>query len=85
MTRLDHARTRTYAGKGVQTMRSDGGPTARQRLFLDIRDVRLNFGRKYNQGLLEMIDYSKTLPQFRIRSLSEPFKGPGFFNNSGGQ
>ena len=65
MSKDDHALTRTFAGKGKGTMVSDAGLTARQRLFLDIMDIRNNFGSKYNKGLLEMIKYVKSLPEFQ--------------------
>jgi len=65
MSQDDHALTRTYAGKGKETMVSDAGLTARQRLYLDVLDIRNNFGSKYNKGLLEMIKYAKSLPEFQ--------------------
>jgi hypothetical protein len=46
-------------------MINDKGFTARQRMVLDIIDVRENFGTKYNKGLIEAIEYAKTLPQFQ--------------------
>lgn len=61
----DHKLTRTFGGYGGVTMRTDLGLTARQRLFLDVQDVRSKFGRTYNQGLLEAIQYSKTLSPFQ--------------------
>lgn len=64
MTIEDHKLTRTYAGKGKATMRQDSGLNARQRLATDIRDLRSNFGTKYNKGSLEAIEYSKTLREF---------------------
>ena len=45
-------------------MRVDAGLSARQRMAKDIMNVRRNFGRKYNNGALEMIDYAKTLPEY---------------------
>ena len=65
MSKEDHALTRTFAGKGKGTMISDAGLTARQRLVIDVMDIRKNFGTKYNKGLLEMIRYAKTLPEFQ--------------------
>lgn len=65
MSKEDHALTRTYAGKGKGTMVSDAGLTSRQRLYLDVMDIRKNFGSKYNKGLQEMIKYAKTLPEFQ--------------------
>ncbi|MHC1731936.1 MAG: DNRLRE domain-containing protein [Bacteroidales bacterium] len=65
MSKADHAKTRTYAGKGKKTMRIDKGLTARQRLARDVADVRSQFGRKYNQGLRQTIKYAKTLKQYQ--------------------
>ncbi|QVK16925.1 hypothetical protein KHQ81_08420 [Mycoplasmatota bacterium] len=45
-------------------MKTDLGLSARQRMYLDVMDVRRNFGPKYNKGLLEAIKYAKTLPQY---------------------
>lgn len=64
MTKEDHALTRTFAGRGRATMINDAGLSARQRLALDIMDVRSQFGRKYNEGMGEMLDYVKMLPQY---------------------
>lgn len=38
---------------------------ARQRMAKDVRDLRANFGTKYNKGALEAIKYAKTRPEFR--------------------
>ena len=65
MIKEDHALTRTYRGRGKQTMISDKGLNARQRMVLDIINIRENFGTKYNEGLLDAIKYAKTLPQFQ--------------------
>lgn len=46
------------------TMINDAGLTARQRMVLDIIDIREKFGTKYNKGMLEMINYAKKLPQY---------------------
>ena len=62
MTIADHQATRTFAGRGTATMVEDAALTARQRLAKDILDIRSQFGSKYNQGLLEMLDYAKNLP-----------------------
>ena len=64
MKKADHALTRTFSGKGKATMRIDAGLNARQRMVLDIIDIRKQFGTKYNKGMLEAIRYAKTLPQF---------------------
>lgn len=64
MTKKDHSMTRTFAGRGRNAMINDVGLTARQRLAIDIIDVRKQFGRKYNEGLFQMLDYAKTLHQY---------------------
>ncbi len=65
MTTEDHALTRTFAGRGKSSMRTDAGQSARQRLATDIKDLRANFGRKYNKGSLEAIEYAKSLEAFK--------------------
>ena len=52
MSKADHALTRTFRGKGAKSMKTDLGLSARQRMYLDVMDVRRNFGTKYNKGLL---------------------------------
>ena len=64
MSKEDHALTRTFRGRGKMTMINDAGLTARQRMVLDIIDIREKFGTKYNKGMLEMINYAKKLPQY---------------------
>jgi hypothetical protein len=64
MTTKDHAMTRSFAGKGNRTMRVDAELSARERMAHDILDVRSLFGGKYNQGIREMINYAKTLPEY---------------------
>jgi hypothetical protein len=41
------------------------GLTPRERLFLDVMDVRSQFGPKYRRRLLEMLRYARTLPEFQ--------------------
>ena len=65
MSQEDHKLTRTFGGRGKATMRMDEGLTARQRLALDIMDIKRLFGTKYNEGLRQLIDYAKSLPEFR--------------------
>ncbi|MBR1863219.1 MAG: hypothetical protein IJ806_03935 [Ruminococcus sp.] len=65
MKKEDHKMTRTFAGKGKATMRIDAGLTSRQRLAQDIMDIKKNFGKKYNKGIRELLDYAKTLPEFQ--------------------
>ncbi len=65
MTTEDHALTRSFAGRGNRTMRQDAGMPARDRMAHDIRDIRKQFGGKYDQGIHEMIDYAKTLPEYK--------------------
>ena len=64
MSKEDHALTRTFRGRGKAAMINDAGLTARQRMVLDIIDIRKNFGTKYNKGMQDMISYAKTLPQY---------------------
>ncbi len=65
MTIPDHALTRSFAGRGRRSMKLDAGASARDRLARDIRDIRRLFpGGKYDQGIREMLDYAKTLPEF---------------------
>lgn len=66
MPQSDHAQTRTFSGRGKGTMISDAGLNARQRLYLDVMDIRSKFGSKYNEGLLQMIKYAKSLPSYCI-------------------
>jgi RHS repeat-associated protein len=65
MTTADHALTRTFAGRGAETMRLDAELNARQRMARDILDLRANFGRRYNEGSLDAIEYAKALLQFK--------------------
>jgi hypothetical protein len=65
MTTTDHALTRTFAGKGKASMRQDAGLSSRQRLSKDIRDLRANFGTKFNKGSLGAIKYAKTRKEFQ--------------------
>ena len=64
MSKIDHALTRTFAGRGKKTMRTDDGLTAMQRLELDIQDIRELFGSKYDEGIAELLAYAKTLPEY---------------------
>jgi len=65
MTIADHELTRSFRGKGNATMRADRGLSARQRLYLDIRDVRSRFGNRYDTGIRELLAYFRTLPESR--------------------
>ena len=67
MTTADHESTRTYKGRGNGTMNRDGaaGLNARERMFLDIQDIRSKFGGKYRKGTLEAIKYAKSLPEYQ--------------------
>jgi RHS repeat-associated protein len=70
MTKADHALTNTFAGRGVKALREGLELTARQVVARDVRNVRSiaksQHGniRHYNQGLLQMIGYAKTLGPF---------------------
>jgi uncharacterized protein RhaS with RHS repeats len=67
MTKEDHKNTRTFSGKGNVTMRQDGkmNLNARQRMALDIKDLRKLHGNKCNAAALKAIAYAKTLPEFQ--------------------
>jgi hypothetical protein len=65
MTHADHALTRTFRGRGRVTLRLERGPTSRQRLARDIRDMRTLFGKKYEQGIREMLEYARTLSEYQ--------------------
>ena len=55
---------RTFKYKGAQTMVTDAGLNARQRMAKDVMDIRKNFGTKYDEGIKEMLRYAKTLPEY---------------------
>ncbi|KXJ35561.1 hypothetical protein AX282_21865 [Bacillus spizizenii] len=61
MSKKDHAKTRTYAGRGKKTMRIDRHLTARKRLARDIWDVKKLTKRKYNKGLRQAARYGQSL------------------------
>jgi len=63
MTRADHELTRTFSGRGRQSMVTDTGRNARQRMATDIKNIRELFGHKYDQGIREMLEYARTLPE----------------------
>ena len=71
MTATDHAMTGSYKRGLLQdayrtemaNLLQEGAN--RSALTTDILNIRSNFGTKYNQGLLQSIEYSKTLPQFQ--------------------
>ncbi|WP_304608632.1 RHS repeat-associated core domain-containing protein [Hyalangium versicolor] len=65
MEQIDHEKTRTMRWKGAESMKADAGKSARSRLAMDVKDIRKNFGNKYNKGMLEAIKYAKTLPEFK--------------------
>ncbi|ARU63594.1 hypothetical protein CBW65_23200 [Tumebacillus avium] len=59
MSKEDHAKTRTFAGRGKATMRQDADLSGRQRMAKDIWDVKKLFGRKYNEGLRGAVRYGQ--------------------------
>jgi hypothetical protein len=62
----DHKQTRTFAGRGGSVFRNkDKGLSARSRMARDVKDIRSKFGRKYNRGMLEMLQYAKTQKAYR--------------------
>nr|WP_315447246.1 RHS repeat-associated core domain-containing protein [uncultured Pseudomonas sp.] len=69
MTTEAHAETRTFSGRGKASMRKDGEAelNARQRLALDVRDLRKLYGTKCNSASLKAIAYAKTRPEYQKR------------------
>ncbi|MFJ2319281.1 hypothetical protein [Pseudomonas sp. NPDC087817] len=69
MTTETHAETRTFSGRGKASMRKDGEAelNARQRLALDVRDLRKLYGTKCNSASLKAIAYAKTRPEYQKR------------------
>jgi hypothetical protein len=65
MSIADHELTRTFRSAGARTMVEDAGLGARTRLLKDIQDIRKLFGTKYNEGLLQMLEYAKTLNPYK--------------------
>jgi len=66
MSKEDHALTRsTFAGRGKATMIEDVGLSARQRMAKDLWDIKNQFGTKYNEGIKQMLEHAKTLPEFQ--------------------
>ncbi len=68
MSKEDHELTRTFKYKGAQTMKDDVGLSARQRMELDIQDIRTLFGNKYDEGIEQMLEYANTLPSAAWRN-----------------
>jgi hypothetical protein len=60
MQQEEHLLTRTYGSKGRVTVREEAGMSFRDVLSRDIRDVRSVTGTKYNEGLLDLLDYYRT-------------------------
>lgn len=65
MTNDDHRLTRSFAGRGRITKSADANLAPMQRLNLDITNIRNLFGNKYDKGIQELLDYTKTLPEFQ--------------------
>jgi hypothetical protein len=61
MSKADHAKTRTFAGKGKAAMREDAELNGRQRMAKDVWDVKNNFGTKYNEGLKQAVRYGQQI------------------------
>jgi len=71
MEKVDHSITKTW-GRGqlqdtYRQMQKDMLENGqwRQALSKDVWDVKNKFGTKYNEGLHEMLEYAKTLEQFK--------------------
>lgn len=60
MLHTEHILTRTYGVKGAIIVAQEKGLSFRVILARDIRDVRRIVGSKYNQGLLNLIQYYRT-------------------------
>jgi len=56
----EHVLTRTYGVGGARLAAQEAGVPFRTVLARDIRDVRRIAGSRYNQGLLELIEYYRT-------------------------
>jgi hypothetical protein len=53
----EHVLTRTYGARGAVTAAQEAGLPFRTVLGRDIKDVRSIVGRRYNEGLLDLIQY----------------------------
>jgi len=53
----EHVQTRTYGSRGRATARAEKGLSFRDVLARDIRDVRRQFGDKYDEGLRQLTRY----------------------------
>jgi hypothetical protein len=56
----EHLMTRTFAGKGSKTLVEDSALSFRQTLYKDMRDIRSQFGTRYNSGMSDLIKYYKS-------------------------
>jgi hypothetical protein len=67
----EHQLTKSWGPSGIakryrneqQTLINQG--EIRRALAIDIKDVRNNFGTKYNEALLQSIDYAESLKAFK--------------------
>jgi RHS repeat-associated protein len=57
LSHAEHALTRTYGAAGRATLRAEKGMPFRDVLARDIRDIRANFGSKYDQGIRDLLTY----------------------------
>jgi hypothetical protein len=53
----EHVQTRTYGTRGAITAAAEAGLPFRSTLARDIQDIRRIAGNRYNQGLLDLIQY----------------------------
>jgi hypothetical protein len=60
LPQAEHALTRTFAGRGAVTAAQEAGLPFRTVLARDITDIRRIAGSRYNQGLLDLIEYYRT-------------------------
>jgi hypothetical protein len=56
----EHALTRTFKWRGINTAQADAGLSFRQVLAMDIMDVRSIVGTRYNAGMLDLVRYYRT-------------------------
>jgi hypothetical protein len=64
----EHSLTRTFAGRGIATARSEAGMLFRDVLARDIRDVRQIVGPQYDAGLRQLLQYYyKNFPELMAR------------------
>jgi filamentous hemagglutinin len=74
MTKADHAQTASHSSQGAagavyrkqQAALIDQGKF-RDAVQMDINDIRKKFGGKYDAHIQEMLDYYKTVPEWKLQ------------------